>query len=311
MSPVWSVKETQSQNQVSSAVSGMHYSCRPLSWRAWSCPERRRRRTLRVEENRWFPFSASLEVLQFRIANGSNPTSSFVHRKTLALAIIIAIVSKTFAVVIMFPLCRYHVRLTTATYCPGMHTTDHSGLWAEIVFDTWPSARGTEFWKCRVNGAFKICHWFSSVVVANCALKLSICKVPHWFRYAFVLFFLCVTTLNVDISHVAFLFAKQNKPLCNWDTKTQSATSLLCLQLIWTPFSCLLHLVTDVFRLALFCLQTSMALSAQAENKEEVICFYLVWQFFTQLSMSYLRRTSAEANWQLINVSGSNTNPTV
>lgn len=156
MSPVWSVKETQTQNQVSSAVSGMHYSCRPLSWRAWSCPVRRRRRTLRVEENRRFPFSASLEVLQFRTANGSNPTSSFVHWKTLALAIIITMVSKTFAVVIMFPLCRYHVRLTTATYCPGMHTTDHSGLWAEIVFDTWPSARGTEFWKCRVNGAFKI-----------------------------------------------------------------------------------------------------------------------------------------------------------
>lgn len=74
--------------------------------------------------------------------------------------------------------------------------------------------------------------------------------------------------LNADISHVAFLFAKQNKPLCNWDTKTQSAVSLLCLQLIWTPFLCLLHLVTDIFRLALFCVQASASLFAQAGSKQ-------------------------------------------
>lgn len=78
-----------------------------------------------------------------------------------------------------------------------------------------------------------------------------------------------VTTINVDISHVAFLLAKQNKPLCNWDTKTQSATSLLCLQLIWTPFSCLLHLVTDVFRLALFCVQTSRVSLPRQKTKRK------------------------------------------
>lgn len=142
MSPGLSVKKTQTQNQMLSAVSGMHYSCRQLSLHAYSCPMRRCRRTLRVEENRRLTpnsyFSSSLEVLQFRIADRSNPTSSFVHWKTLALAIIIATVSKTFAIVVMFPLYWYHVRLTTATYCPGMHTTDHSGLSAEIILIVCP-----------------------------------------------------------------------------------------------------------------------------------------------------------------------------
>lgn len=101
---------------------------------------------------------------------------------------------------------------------------------------------------------------------ADRAQNSLMCKVSYCFRHAFM-FWLAFFTLNADISHLALLFAKQNKPLCNWDTKTQSAMSLLCLRLIWTPLLCLLHLVMDVFRLALFCVQTSISFFAQAGKK--------------------------------------------
>lgn len=66
MSPGWSVKKTQTQNHVLSAVSGMHYSCRQLSLHAYSCPMCRRWGTLRVEENRRpTPNSRALQVLKF------------------------------------------------------------------------------------------------------------------------------------------------------------------------------------------------------------------------------------------------------
>lgn len=46
-----------------------------------------------------------------------------------------------------------------------------------------------------------------------------------------------------------------------------------------------------------------ISLTRQEINKEEEICLYNVRQFLTQLSMSYLDGTSADTNWQLINLS--------
>lgn len=156
MSPVCSVNKTQTQNQVLSAVSGMHYSCRQLSLHAYSCPMRRRWRTLRVEEIRWpTPNSRSLQVLKFyssellieatpppHLSTGKPwclPSWSQLFQKCSPLW------SRTGTMLDSLP-------PPTALACILQTTV----VWAEIVFDTRPSAHGAEFWKCRVNGAFKI-----------------------------------------------------------------------------------------------------------------------------------------------------------